>query len=64
MAQSMHTSEQAMKTITSFFAQFKSDIYTKIVLEEFFKEIMNGKSLSIHDKNRYEGHEDINCNTK
>lgn len=36
------------ETLESFFENFGSlDIYTKIVLEEFFKEIMNEKS-SLH----------------
>ena len=45
------------ETINSFFEQFgKTDIYTQIVLEEFFKELYNEKSdLHISCEKRQKG---------
>lgn len=45
------------KTLDCFFENFKScDFYTKIVLEELFKEIMNEKSnIYISGEKRQEG---------
>jgi hypothetical protein len=51
----------ATDAIDSFFKQFgKFDIYTQIVLEEFFKELFDEQELSLHisSKTRQEGNKD------
>jgi hypothetical protein len=49
--------EQAKSTIQVFLNQFPPDIYTKIVLEEFFKELLkNGKPIPLPSTNGQPGH--------
>lgn len=39
----------AKDAVDSFFKQFgKFDVYTQIVLEEFFKELLDEQALSLH----------------
>ena len=49
--------EQAKNTIQVFLNQFPPDIYTKVVLEEFFKELLkNGQPIPLPSTNGQSGH--------
>jgi hypothetical protein len=42
----------ADETIAAFFEQFDKDIYTKLVLESLFEELLNDQNLFISSKTR------------
>ena len=48
--------QQAKQTLQIFLSQFPPDVYTKVVLEEFFKELLkNGKPLPLSRTNGQPG---------
>ena len=44
----------AEDTLAAFFNQFDKDIYTKLVLEALFEELLNAKNLPISRPTRQE----------
>lgn len=54
---------QAAKGLSDFFGQFGNDIYSNIVLEVFFEELLDVKTVHLSPEKGQEGHEADN-NTK
>ena len=54
----LQKANEAKQTLNKFFEQFENDIYTRVVLEELFKELLRNepKSVSVSSKQQHARH--------